>query len=838
MIMKKVLLLSLALSFTVFVFAQRNYVVKPEFRTQKATMQTDNKVGIEPIKSYPITSSRFVQPPHAVNRDVTIMEIGHSANAYGYGYAGGQKAILWADNELNTFINLHREVGGEPNYSGNLNIDISYNRGGTFTNDVRVYTSNISGGTYNTDAARYPQGGIYNPVGNTNLANAYYEFEGANLDGTNGADSWGGYSYGRVNLDDLSDTTKHLRSSDPANGIYQYIPDGFHVTHQGVALLSDLNQDWTSGSLVWLNQLLLSRGLWNSATNDFDFDRFLIDCVTLPDAGRPAMTRCAFGPDGQTGYVVALGDDGSVPFSQGAEYPIVYKTTDAGETWEDPVGVELGGPDGIDAIVYDWFTDQQLLDFFGEPVPARDEILYTTAFDCDIVVDAFNNPHIAVVIGIGDGAYAIYTPADYIAVWDVTSYDGGQTWTAYNCGTLTTFRGTFGDLTEDNRVNASIDEGGTKVFISWLDTHFEGVTDNIQPDIFIRGIDYSNFLMTEDVVNVTEYTEGWLQAYFFVAPYYVFEDGGTYTIPFVYEDMDPADPTQPVTFMFVNGYTVTGDDFVTSIPHPETVTANAGPNATICEGETYTLSGTATNYTSVEWTTSGDGTFDDPNTLAPVYTPGEDDIANGSVTLTLTAYSGSNQASDDMMLTIEPLPGIPATPAGPDTVDYYEVQSSEFTTAGATNADSYMWDLQPSTLGTITGTTTTATVDWNGSIGIASITVKAVNACGESAFSDAWTVVVRNTTGIGDVQNKDVTIRIIPNPNSGEFIMELASKENSTMNLRIMDALGNIVYSQNGIQVNQKVDMKLSLDNLKKGVYFILVNDGKTTQAKKLVIQK
>jgi hypothetical protein len=834
--MKKLLLISLILGFTISVFAQRNYIVKPEYRTKTARAITDKKLDLEPVKALPMAVSRFVQPPHAVNRDVTVTEIGHSANAYGY--SGPSQTMLWVDNDLNTFINLHRETGGAPNYSGDLNIDISTNRGGTFTNDIRIYQSNVSGGTYNIDAARYPQGGIYNPVGNTSMDNAYYEYAAPVLDGSNAADSWGGYCWGRMTMTDYSDTTKHLATSNPGAGLYLYVPDGMDVTRQGVALFTDLNTDLSSGSPVYVGSVLSTRGLWNETSKEFDFEINMIDLPMLPDLASPADVKIAFGADGQTGYMVVLGDDGSVPFSQGAYYPIILKTTDAGETWEDPISIQIGGPDGIESIVYDLFTDQQLLDFFGEPVPARDEILYTTAFDCDIAVDAFNNLHIGVEIGIGDGAYAIYYPAGYLVIFDITSFDGGQTWMAYNCGTITTFRGTYGEISHDNRVNISTDPDRTKVFISWCDTHFEGVTDNIQPDIFIRALDFANFVETDTAVNVTEYTEAWLQAYFFAAPSFVFVDGGTYTIPFTYQNMDPADPTQPVTYMFVNGYTLTQDDFVTSFPHPETVTSNAGADATICAGETYTLNGMATNYTSVEWTTSGDGTFNDNTILTPVYTPGTGDIAAGSVTLTLTAYSGSNQVSDDMVLTIEPLPGIPATPSGPDTIDYIEVHSSDFTTAGASNADSYVWDLQPDSLGTITGTTTTATADWTGSIGIASITVKAVNSCGESAFSDAWTVVVRNSTGIAQLQNHTPAMRILPNPNNGEFTLRITSSDNATMHLRIMDALGNTVFNQTGILVMKSLDMKLNLSNLRKGVYFILVDDGTLTQAKKLVIQR
>ncbi len=84
-------------------------------------------------------------------------------------------------------------------------------------------------------------------------------------------------------------------------------------------------------------------------------------------------------------------------------------------------------------------------------------------------------------------------------------------------------------------------------------------------------------------------------------------------------------------------------------------TVNAGVDATICEGSTYTLtSATATDATSLLWTSSGTGTFDDATILAATYTPSPADITAGSVTLTLTAQSAAPcvPATDDMVLTI------------------------------------------------------------------------------------------------------------------------------------------------------------------------------------------
>ena len=48
-------------------------------------------------------------------------------------------------------------------------------------------------------------------------------------------------------------------------------------------------------------------------------------------------------------------------------------------------------------------------------------------------------------------------------------------------------------------------------------------------------------------------------------------------------------------------------------------------------------SGTAANYTSVNWTTSGDGSFSDDTSLQTTYTPGTIDGISPTVTLTLEA---------------------------------------------------------------------------------------------------------------------------------------------------------------------------------------------------------
>ncbi len=105
------------------------------------------------------------------------------------------------------------------------------------------------------------------------------------------------------------------------------------------------------------------------------------------------------------------------------------------------------------------------------------------------------------------------------------------------------------------------------------------------------------------------------------------------------------------------------DSLVVTI-YPE-ANVNAGPLQNICEGSTVTLSNASFNggATSIEWSTSGDGTFDDATNVNATYTPGANDIITGSVTLTITTNdpAGPCVASYDYTeITISPAAGINA----------------------------------------------------------------------------------------------------------------------------------------------------------------------------------
>ncbi|HNS16384.1 MAG TPA: C25 family cysteine peptidase [Bacteroidales bacterium] len=128
-------------------------------------------------------------------------------------------------------------------------------------------------------------------------------------------------------------------------------------------------------------------------------------------------------------------------------------------------------------------------------------------------------------------------------------------------------------------------------------------------------------------------------------------------------------------------------DYIKFPPGSLPLSVNAGENVIQCAGNDQQLNGTATNYTSLLWTTSGDGSFNDPSILDALYTPGQGDLQSGMVTLTLTAFRNENSTSDDLVLTLQPAPAVSA--GEPETICVNEV--FECSTSSADNYQTLLW---------------------------------------------------------------------------------------------------------------------------------------------------
>ena len=573
--MRKLTLLLLMMATGLFMVAQ-NAALKPglPYELAKAFQSYDS----QPLQQGVVGQTTITRP--AVNYKstdaISIINIGTSANAYGV--ANGGKSNLMVNNDINAISCIHR-MGGvlDPGgYSGDLGYDISLDGGMTWNTMNEIYTAKQNaGGEYYLDAARYPHNGIYNPAGNTDPDNAYIAYYAATIGASNGV-TWGGLCWGSGNIGVPTDTTYNFINTVPATGIYHYVPQGFTVAKDGDFWGVDGNKNWTSGAQVYMGSLILTRGVWDTDVMGFEATHILLEMTGPPDAA-PSDYKVEFSPDGQTGYVVSAMDIGEVPVSSGQSYyPVLFRTTDAGLNWSDPIPVALAGEDGISGIL-NFLADAEIAELYDPPYPDREQIPFTTSFDLDISVDHFGNPHIAAVVGVtGSTAYSIVSGRSAVSGYLfagsflISSNDMGEegSWTARLLGRPSNFRGTFGELTEDNRIQIARDKSGTKMFVGWSDTDTTISSENNAPDIWCRGYDILTNALTADAMgnpeptNVTWGSEATFQAYFFGMANEAFDDGlGVYTVPLLYQELAGGDPAVGVQFKYITDFKFTDADF-------------------------------------------------------------------------------------------------------------------------------------------------------------------------------------------------------------------------------------------------------------------------------------
>ena len=135
-------------------------------------------------------------------------------------------------------------------------------------------------------------------------------------------------------------------------------------------------------------------------------------------------------------------------------------------------------------------------------------------------------------------------------------------------------------------------------------------------------------------------------------------------------------------------------DYMTLSFDPAPV-VSAGSTAEICATDAYTATDAyAENHTSILWTTSGLGTFDDATAMNPVYTPSLEDREAGNVVLTMAASNEYCEAVESQIeLNINALPE--PTVTGPESVCHYQAET--IYTAG-TETNEYQWEVTGGTI--------------------------------------------------------------------------------------------------------------------------------------------
>ena len=234
-----------------------------------------------------------------------------------------------------------------------------------------------------------------------------------------------------------------------------------------------------------------------------------------------------------------------------------------------------------------------------------------------------------------------------------------------------------------------------------------------------------------------------------------------------------------LTLTSTNGCVVRNDQVtITITPLP---VANAGSDATICEGSNAVLNGSITAGGSAgNWSTSGSGTFT-PNaaSLSATYVPSANDIIAGNVTLTLTSTNGCSNVSDQKTITITPAPLVNA---GGDQViceGNSAVLAGSITAGGSTGSwttsGSGSFTPSPSALN---ATYVPSAADANA--GSVTLTLASTNGC-----------AIRNDALL-------ITITPLPNVNAGANATVCAASATHALNGSITEGGLQGIWSTNG----------------------------------------
>jgi hypothetical protein len=506
--MKKSLLFLLALSIGLFAVAQERNLSSIKLIDQindlpdQAFPEPESTIGYNEISPSGIKAT--------TEFNLMKTDIATSANVYSL-LLSRQTTLVYCQ-QLGMLVFAHRAGGPSGNTGDELRINWTFNAGESWEHLIVTDPSGL--------AMRYPSVAIYNPEGNTDPNNAFFLFSTPMTD----AAGWADVAIGSIRLDGEHLNIDYVGENPETTGSFyregiQVFPDGSAYVAARVGA-QDVANPYRGRIMT---------GQFNADDNLFEWNEpFDIDIQHIAEEYWTGADKFTFSPDGSVGYYVAHGieDDADVnPYR--VRHPIVFKSTDKGNTWEK--------------VEYEPLHNV----YFEELWPTlANEDLYIPQFwagyigqqyDYGYTVDAYGNLH---MLASAVGVYSVHPDSTGFSftfepekLYHMMLNNDGV-WTAQYLDSLKTavVEGSPYGADWEHRIQLARSADGTKVFASWMDTDFEGQEQNLFPDVFVYGRDVNTNLYT-DVINATYFTNYWLENFWMYLTDMVLSGDGQYHVP-------------------------------------------------------------------------------------------------------------------------------------------------------------------------------------------------------------------------------------------------------------------------------------------------------------------
>jgi len=472
-----------------------------------------------------------------------------------YGMLVSQSRPLQYNATLNAVSFIHRKSDSYIPYpaansnAGTIVAEISNNWGVSWDSTC-IWSDPTNGG-------RYPQGAIYNPPGNTNLANAYVVGSGPVVANNAFTGNWyaskqlgapGSAAY-NTTASAVTGAQQFLSFSlptYPANqGPHGWSRYGFTSTDGGVVRSLALIQDDQTG-LSTMRGVSVVKGTFNAGVFAWTTDS-IIPPTVIESAGTKVISsgvQMAWNEAGTVGYVLIPGALQSSQGSNRGYQPIVYKSTNSGTSWSLLPVINFGAPsmsvvtdhlaptDTINKTVVPYMVDYDMaVDannklhigaiFCSSAIQNDDSLGYISQFTTSINPnDQYKWRHIA-----GERPYLYDFVGDGTSPWIVGLVDSiasegpssgsGRPGYVENPWDNT---GTNGAKLEiDTRIQMGRSPDGKFINVSWVESDSSFISQskkwNIQPNIIVRSIavstltsgSYTNmFTVSDNEINITK----------------------------------------------------------------------------------------------------------------------------------------------------------------------------------------------------------------------------------------------------------------------------------------------------------------------------------------------
>ena len=267
-----------------------------------------------------------------------------SSNIYGV-TLNTLKPLQYNDN-VNVVSFIQRRGDNYPaqpyNNTGVITAMISSNWGASWDSTC-IYSSN-------SEFGRYPQGAVYNPIGNTSVGNAYVIGCGPVIDG---GGSWAGNFYASKQLSAFTTTASQVANAQQffdTNGPFgpnvfsnDWPTYGFASTDDGVVRsLGQLTYD-PDAAPIDARGAVIQKGIFNAGVFSWSTDSLLPPVVITSNATTQMSQNglMAWNEAGTVGYVIFIGSRTGQTLSNTGWQPIVYKTTNSGASWNIIPGIDF-----------------------------------------------------------------------------------------------------------------------------------------------------------------------------------------------------------------------------------------------------------------------------------------------------------------------------------------------------------------------------------------------------------------------------------------------------------------------------------------------------------------